>query len=386
MATVAKEHGRKVVASNRKARHDYLIEDTFEAGLVLMGTEVKSLRAGPRLADRRLASVARRRAVARGRAHPRVHQGTWTNHTPRRRRKLLLHKDEIDKLSARPARAATPSCRCRCTSRTARPRSRSRSPRASAATTSGRRCASSQDSARGRPGHVDPTGTADAGCAPGGRGNGARPGRAGAGGWAPCSGCPRGRRRPPDGEADRRRSTATSTLQRRRVDATSTETLSLAVRRGAPATASSASSAPRPATTRTHRHLPRYPISDVTALSPTGRPADVAVAETGAEARIRIGSPDQTVPGTQTYVRALPPRRTWSTASRTTRELYWNVTGQPGRHPDRRGAGVTVTRPGAAATGPRASTATAGSTDTLPGDRRRDGAVRAPATCSPGRA
>ena len=95
---MAKEQGRKLVASNRKARHDYLIEDTFEAGLVLMGTEVKSLRrAGPPWSTAS-PTCPRRRALAGGRAHPRVRQGTWTNHTPRRRRKLLLHRDEIDKI------------------------------------------------------------------------------------------------------------------------------------------------------------------------------------------------------------------------------------------------------------------------------------------------
>ena len=69
-----KERGRKVVATNRKARHDYHIEDVFEAGLVLTGTEVKSLRAGPGVAGRRVRQHQRRRGVAGGRAHPGVHR------------------------------------------------------------------------------------------------------------------------------------------------------------------------------------------------------------------------------------------------------------------------------------------------------------------------
>ena len=93
-----REQGRKVVASNRKARHDYAILDTYEAGLVLTGTEVKSLRAGrASLVD------------AFGQEHdgeiylhafhiPEYTQGTWTNHEPRRTRKLLLHRDEIAKI------------------------------------------------------------------------------------------------------------------------------------------------------------------------------------------------------------------------------------------------------------------------------------------------
>lgn len=93
--------GELVVARNRKARHDYLIEDTFEAGIALMGTEVKALRMGR-------ASLTEGYAVFYGdelwleQVHiPEYVQGTWTNHTPRRRRKLLLHRSELDKLSAK---------------------------------------------------------------------------------------------------------------------------------------------------------------------------------------------------------------------------------------------------------------------------------------------
>ncbi len=96
-----REQGNKVVAQNRKARHDYTIEDRVEAGLVLTGTEVKSLRAG------RASLVDGYAYVDRGEAWlDAVHiaeygQGTWTNHPPRRKRKLLLHKDEIEKLQAK---------------------------------------------------------------------------------------------------------------------------------------------------------------------------------------------------------------------------------------------------------------------------------------------
>ena len=102
---VAKEQGRKLVASNRKARHDYLIEDTFEAGLVLMGTEVKSLRDGPGLAHRRLRRRGRGDELWLEGVHiPEYINGTWTNHTPRRRRKLLLHRAELDQDHARKTR------------------------------------------------------------------------------------------------------------------------------------------------------------------------------------------------------------------------------------------------------------------------------------------
>ena len=93
--------GELVVARNRKARHDYLIEDTYEAGIALMGTEVKALRMGR-------ASLAEGYAVFYGdelwleQVHiPEYVQGTWTNHTPRRRRKLLLHRAELDKIAAK---------------------------------------------------------------------------------------------------------------------------------------------------------------------------------------------------------------------------------------------------------------------------------------------
>ena len=93
-----KEQGKKVVASNRKARHDYLIEDIFEAGLVLSGTEVKSLRVGRASLIDGFASITNGEAWLEAVHIPEYTQGTWTNHPPRRRRKLLLHREEIAKL------------------------------------------------------------------------------------------------------------------------------------------------------------------------------------------------------------------------------------------------------------------------------------------------
>ncbi|WP_406831585.1 SsrA-binding protein SmpB [Pedococcus sp. KACC 23699] len=95
----ANDEGRKVVASNRKARHDYLIEDTFEAGLVLMGTEVKSLRMGRASLIDGYAAWRGDELWLEGVHIPEYIQGTWTNHTPRRRRKLLLHRAELTKIA-----------------------------------------------------------------------------------------------------------------------------------------------------------------------------------------------------------------------------------------------------------------------------------------------
>jgi SsrA-binding protein len=98
---VAREHGRKVIASNRKARHDYHIDDVYEAGIVLMGTEVKALRAGRASLADAFASVSDDGEVWLERVHiPEYTQGTWTNHETRRKRKLLLHRDEIEKIGA----------------------------------------------------------------------------------------------------------------------------------------------------------------------------------------------------------------------------------------------------------------------------------------------
>ena len=95
---MARESGRKLVASNRKARHDYHIDDTFEAGLVLTGTEVKALRAGRASLVDGYATVDNGEAWLEGVHIPEYTEGTWTNHAPRRKRKLLLHQREIAEL------------------------------------------------------------------------------------------------------------------------------------------------------------------------------------------------------------------------------------------------------------------------------------------------
>ncbi len=98
---MAKEQGRKLIAQNKKARHDYHIEDTFEAGLVLMGTEVKSLREGRASLVDGFAAIDGGEMWLHGVPNPEYTQGTRTNHSARRRRKLLLHRAEIDKIERR---------------------------------------------------------------------------------------------------------------------------------------------------------------------------------------------------------------------------------------------------------------------------------------------
>ncbi|WP_216214507.1 SsrA-binding protein SmpB [Amycolatopsis aidingensis] len=93
-----KEQGRKVIVSNRRARHDYSILDTYEAGLVLVGTEVKSLRAGRASLADAFATVDDGEVWLRGVHIQEYEHGTWTNHEARRKRKLLLHRGEIEKL------------------------------------------------------------------------------------------------------------------------------------------------------------------------------------------------------------------------------------------------------------------------------------------------
>jgi SsrA-binding protein len=95
---VPREKGRKVVASNRKARHDYAILDTYEAGIALTGTEVKSLRAGRASLVDAFGQVKDGEIYLYGLHIPEYAQGTWTNHEPRRTRKLLLKRPEIVRL------------------------------------------------------------------------------------------------------------------------------------------------------------------------------------------------------------------------------------------------------------------------------------------------
>lgn len=93
-----REEGRKLIAQNRRARHDYHIEDTYEAGLVLTGTEVKSLRAGRANLTDGYALIRDGEVWLEGVHIPEYVMGTWTNHAARRPRKLLLHRREIGKL------------------------------------------------------------------------------------------------------------------------------------------------------------------------------------------------------------------------------------------------------------------------------------------------
>lgn len=96
-----KETGRKIIAQNKKARHDYHVEDTYEAGLVLTGTEVKSLRAGRASLVDGFCDIDGGEAWLHNVHIPEYAQGTWTNHLTRRKRKLLLNRHEIDKIEQR---------------------------------------------------------------------------------------------------------------------------------------------------------------------------------------------------------------------------------------------------------------------------------------------
>ncbi len=88
----------KIVASNRKAGHDYNIHDRFEAGLVLKGTEVKSLRGGRCNLKDSYAKIIDNEAWIIGLHITQYENEGYVTHEPERRRKLLLHRDEIRKL------------------------------------------------------------------------------------------------------------------------------------------------------------------------------------------------------------------------------------------------------------------------------------------------
>ncbi len=94
-----RERGQKLVASNKRARYDYFIEDVYEAGIVLSGTEVKSLREGKASLNDSYAVVDGGEVWLENVFIPEFSQGSWTNHATRRRRKLLLGKKEIAKLA-----------------------------------------------------------------------------------------------------------------------------------------------------------------------------------------------------------------------------------------------------------------------------------------------
>lgn len=104
MASTSRQQQQStVIARNRRARHDYHIEDTVEGGLVLTGTEVKSLRAGRASLTDGFAQIEDGEVWLHGVHIPEYTQGTWTNHEPRRPRKVLLHRQEIDRWAAKTA-------------------------------------------------------------------------------------------------------------------------------------------------------------------------------------------------------------------------------------------------------------------------------------------
>ena len=95
---MVKEIGKKLIAQNKKGRHDYFIDEVFEAGLVLVGTEVKSLRAGRATLTDGYGMVQDGEIYLSGVHIPEYNEGSWTNHEPRRNRKLLMSKREINRL------------------------------------------------------------------------------------------------------------------------------------------------------------------------------------------------------------------------------------------------------------------------------------------------
>lgn len=98
---MVKERGRKLITQNRRARHDWSVIDTYETGIVLTGTEVKSLRQGKASLADAFATIDDGEVWLRNVHIPEYTQGTWTNHEPRRSRKLLLHRREIDRLTGK---------------------------------------------------------------------------------------------------------------------------------------------------------------------------------------------------------------------------------------------------------------------------------------------
>jgi SsrA-binding protein len=92
------KHERKLVANNKKARHDYFIEETYEAGIVLTGTEIKSVRAGKVSIKESYAKIENSELILYGMNISPYEQGNRFNVDPLRPRKLLLHKKEIRKL------------------------------------------------------------------------------------------------------------------------------------------------------------------------------------------------------------------------------------------------------------------------------------------------
>jgi SsrA-binding protein len=99
-----RETGRKLIAQNKKARHDYSIIEVFEAGLVLVGTEVKSLREGRATLTDGFAQLDGGELYLHNIHIPEYNQGSWTNHEPKRKRKLLLNRNEIREIDIKVSR------------------------------------------------------------------------------------------------------------------------------------------------------------------------------------------------------------------------------------------------------------------------------------------
>ena len=96
-----RERGQKLIANNKRARYDYFIDDVYEAGIVLSGTEVKALRQGKASLTDSYAAVDGGELWLENAYIPEFTQGSWTNHAPRRKRKLLLAKKDIAKLAGK---------------------------------------------------------------------------------------------------------------------------------------------------------------------------------------------------------------------------------------------------------------------------------------------
>jgi SsrA-binding protein len=97
-AADGKGGSKQIVATNRKARHDYSVIEIYEAGVALQGTEVKSLREGQASLADAFATIDDGEVWLRNLYIAEYQHGSWTNHDPRRNRKLLLHRQQIDRL------------------------------------------------------------------------------------------------------------------------------------------------------------------------------------------------------------------------------------------------------------------------------------------------
>lgn len=93
--------GHKLIAKHKRASHDYHLLDKYEAGLVLTGSEVKSLRLSRASISEAFVSIEHGEAWLENAHIPEYLNGTWNNHAPRRKRKLLLHRSQIDKLQVK---------------------------------------------------------------------------------------------------------------------------------------------------------------------------------------------------------------------------------------------------------------------------------------------